>query len=162
MVVKFPIGRNYMKFQKAIKMKWKYIDDVIDTLPQENKKNILNTMKKYGDNKWWNSNDPLYVARYQVFEDILMVPFDRYHEGIEKLLGRPVYTHEFGLNAEGLKQEVREAIKKLEGGKSLEQTDEYQAQRVVESFKQLADYMGSRDKKVIVARIDRQKPRTKS
>lgn len=140
-------------------MKWQYIDQILDTLPPENKRNVLQTMTKYGDNKWWNSNDPLYVARYQVFEDILMVPFDRYHEGIEKLLGRPVYTHEFGLNVEGLKQEAREAIRKLEEGRSLKQAKEYQAQKVVDSFKLLADYMASKDKKVIVATIDRKKSR---
>jgi hypothetical protein len=33
------------------------------------------------------------------------VPFEVFHEAIEKALGRPVWTHEFGLNMEGLKKE---------------------------------------------------------
>ncbi len=135
-------------------MKWKYIDDIIDTLPAENRRNILETMKKYGDNKWWRSKDPIYVARYQVFEPILMVPFDKYHKGIEKLLGRPVYTHEFGLDYEGLKREAEEAIRKLKKGESLKQTPEYQAKKVAESIRQLADYASKKGKKVIIAEVN--------
>ena len=148
-----------MKLLMVIKMEWKYIDDIIGTLPDENRRNILKTMQKYGENKWWNSNDPLYVARYQIFEDILMVPFDRYHEGIEKLLGRPVYTHEFGLNPEELRQEARQAIQKLEKGESLEQSPDYQARKFGEGMKQLADYMGSKGEKIIIAEVVNKKSR---
>lgn len=40
------------------------------------------------------------------FEEVFPVPFDIFHEAIEKTLGRPVFTHEFGLNREGLKKEL--------------------------------------------------------
>lgn len=33
------------------------------------------------------------------------MPFQVFHEAIEKALGRPVFTHEFGLNREGLQKE---------------------------------------------------------
>jgi len=29
------------------------------------------------------------------------------HEAVEKALGRPVYTHEFGMNRQGLKDEIQ-------------------------------------------------------
>lgn len=45
-------------------------------------------------------------AEFQLFERRLCMPFDVFHEAIEKTLGRPVFTHEFGLNREGLKMEL--------------------------------------------------------
>lgn len=125
-------------------MEWKYIDDVIDSLPEENKRAVLDTMRKYGDNKWWMSNDLLEVARYQIFEPILMVPFSRFHEGIEKLLGRPIYTHEFGVNYEGLKAEANEAIQRLERGENQERSIDYKAQKIAEGFRRLYDVMKKR------------------
>ncbi len=38
----------------------------------------------------------------------LCMPFDVFHEALEKVLGRPVWTHEMGFNWEGL-------IKEFEG-----------------------------------------------
>ena len=35
-----------------------------------------------------------------------VLPFDVFHEAVGQALGRPVYTHEFGLNREGLQQEL--------------------------------------------------------
>jgi len=65
---------------------------------------------KYGENHWWESDDLIIVARHQIFEKILLVDFDLFLQGIGKLLGRPVWTHEFGLNIEGLRKEAKEAI----------------------------------------------------
>ena len=45
-------------------------------------------------------------AELQMTQDRLCMPFDVFHEAIEKTLGRPVYTHEFGLNVDGLKNEL--------------------------------------------------------
>ena len=45
-------------------------------------------------------------AEFQLFEDKLCMPFDIFHEAVEKALERPVYTHEFGLNLDGLKMEL--------------------------------------------------------
>jgi hypothetical protein len=41
-----------------------------------------------------------------MFEELLCMPFDVFHEAVEKTLGRPVWTHEFGLNFDGLKAEL--------------------------------------------------------
>ena len=35
-------------------------------------------------------------AKFQLFEPLLCMPFDVFHEAVEKTLGRPVWTHEFG------------------------------------------------------------------
>lgn len=34
------------------------------------------------------------------------MPFDMFHEAVEKTLGRPVFTHEFAFNYPGLKDEL--------------------------------------------------------
>lgn len=38
------------------------------------------------------------IVRLQIFQNRLCVPFNKYHEAIESVLGRPVYTHEFAYN----------------------------------------------------------------
>lgn len=45
-------------------------------------------------------------AKFQLFEPLLCMPFDVFHEAVEKALGRPVWTHEFGFNVEGLRKEL--------------------------------------------------------
>jgi hypothetical protein len=45
-------------------------------------------------------------ATFQLYEELLCMPFDVFHEAIEKALGRPVFTHEFALNTEGIKKEL--------------------------------------------------------
>lgn len=125
---------------------YKKITEILDTLPEENRSRVLNTMKRYGKNHWWMSDDTIEIATYQLFEPILLVDFGAFHSGLEKLLGRPVFTHELGLNYGGLKQEASQAIARREMGFNLEQTNEYQSRKVKESFKLLEDY----GKKVIV------------
>ena len=36
----------------------------------------------------------------------LCMPFSVFHEAVEKTIGRSVFTHEFGLNLDGLKNEI--------------------------------------------------------
>jgi hypothetical protein len=45
-------------------------------------------------------------AILQLHQDKLCMPFDVFHESVEKTLGRPVYTHEFGVNKDGLIAEL--------------------------------------------------------
>ena len=52
--------------------------------------------KVYED--WTNEQ----IVRFQLFQEKLCMDFSRFHEAIEKVLDRPVFTHEFGLNYEGL------------------------------------------------------------
>lgn len=45
-------------------------------------------------------------ALFQMEQDCLCMPFDKFHEAVEKTLGRPVFTHEFGLNRDGIRAEL--------------------------------------------------------
>ncbi len=44
------------------------------------------------------------IVRFQLFQDKLCMPFSRFHEAIEKVLDRSVFTHEFAF-ADNLKKE---------------------------------------------------------
>ena len=53
--------------------------------------------------KKWSDDE---VVRFQLFQNRLCLPFSRFHEAVEKVLNRPVYTHEFGTEGViGLKKE---------------------------------------------------------
>lgn len=54
------------------------------------------------ESKWWEGLEPKEVAKFQMVTDELCMPFPKFHEAMEKALDRPVFTHEFGLNREGL------------------------------------------------------------
>lgn len=62
------------------------------------------------DSKWWEgkttheANREIAIFQMEVAE--LCMPFERFHEAVEIALGRPVFTHEFGLNAEGIYKEL--------------------------------------------------------
>jgi lysozyme family protein len=58
------------------------------------------------DSKFWEAMDFEQRATFQLWEDRLCMPFGVFHEAVEKALKRPVYTHEFGLNRDGLKEEL--------------------------------------------------------
>jgi len=105
-------------------------------LPKKNVDALRTAMQKY-DTRWWESREPVEVARYQVFEDILMTDFGLFHEDVEKLVGRPVYTHDFGLNVNGLRQESREAITRMDAGKPLD--ERVAAERAYQGIKTLTD-----------------------
>lgn len=58
------------------------------------------------ESKFWESMSHREIAISQLWEDRSCMPFEVFHEAIEKALGRPVFTHEFGLNRDGLKKEL--------------------------------------------------------
>ena len=60
----------------------------------------------FSENKLYENMSYRQIAEFQIEQDRLCIPFDIFHEAIEKTLGRPVFTHEFGLNIEGLKKEL--------------------------------------------------------
>jgi len=125
----------------------KYIDDNLDELSPEARKNIEEVISKYPDNKWWRSDDTVEIAKYQIFERILMVKFSVFHEGIEKLLGRPVFTHEFdSIGIDGLREEATIAITLLNSDESLETSDEYKHKKVQESIDSLSKYCDKTEK----------------
>lgn len=40
----------------------------------------------------WTAHE---IVKIQLFQNHLLVPFSKFHEAIEKVLDRPVFTHEF-------------------------------------------------------------------
>jgi len=54
------------------------------------------------ESEWWIGLDAKRIAQVQLFIDELCMPFGRFHAAMDEALGRPVYTHEFGLNYAGL------------------------------------------------------------
>ena len=58
------------------------------------------------ETNWWVGRPAREIASFQLFEDKLCCPFNIFHAAIEEALGRPVFTHEFGLNYEGLCKEL--------------------------------------------------------
>jgi hypothetical protein len=58
------------------------------------------------ESKFWEHLTFAQRARFQINEPLLCMPFAVFHEAVEKTLGRSVWTHEFGLNYEGIKAEL--------------------------------------------------------
>jgi hypothetical protein len=56
---------------------------------------------------WWEGKSPREIAGFQLFTKELSMPFGVFHEALEKSLGRPVFTHELGLNYEGIVKEFQ-------------------------------------------------------
>lgn len=57
------------------------------------------------ETEWWKEKSYHEIAEFQLFTKELSCPFDVFHEAVEKSLGRPVFTHEFGLNYDGICRE---------------------------------------------------------
>lgn len=49
----------------------------------------------FAENKLYEGMTYRQIAEFQIEQRLLCVPFDVFHEAIEKTLGRSVYTHEF-------------------------------------------------------------------
>jgi hypothetical protein len=52
--------------------------------------------------QWWIDKTYRQIAMRQLFTAELICPFNVFHEAVEKSLERPVWTHEFGLNYDGI------------------------------------------------------------
>lgn len=59
------------------------------------------------ETKWWEKESDIDVALYQMEQDILCMPFDIFQETVKRVLGRPVWTHEFALNHDGIIKELQ-------------------------------------------------------
>ncbi|GMO25248.1 MAG: hypothetical protein Pg6A_12560 [Termitinemataceae bacterium] len=53
------------------------------------------------ESRFWETMSYEERAKFQILQERLCMPFGVFHGAISKYLGRPVYTHEFGLNREG-------------------------------------------------------------
>ena len=66
-------------------------------------------LAKY-NSKWWESASYLEIVQFQLYEERLCMPFDIFQLAVEKVLGRPVWTHEFA-NADRLKAQFERRTK---------------------------------------------------
>lgn len=121
----------------------------LNELPEKNKTTVIETMNKYDGNLWWESKDLVFVAMFQIFEPVLMVDFSDFHAGLEKLLGRPVFTHEMGININRLKQEAKEAVKLIHNNESLETSQQYKDETVMKSIDGLQRFCDENGKGLI-------------
>lgn len=53
---------------------------------------------------WWKDATPEAIVNFQLFEPLLCMDFGDFHQAVERVLGRPVFTHEFAF-FEGLQKE---------------------------------------------------------
>ena len=89
-------------------MKWTRKElDALSVKARYNVEGVI-TRSRYA---WWESTDCMVVAENQLMENVLMVDFGYFHGCVEKLLGRPVYANEFGVNRDGLIAEAIMAIR---------------------------------------------------
>ena len=49
----------------------------------------------FAENKMYEKMTHEEIVRFQLFNEFLGMPFDVFHEAIEKVLDRPVFAHEF-------------------------------------------------------------------
>jgi len=59
----------------------------------------------FGENKCYEGMSYRQRAEFQIEQQFLCMPFDIFHEAVEKTLGRPVFTHEFAF-ADSIKKEL--------------------------------------------------------
>jgi hypothetical protein len=60
---------------------------------------------EFAKSKIWETWTDEQIVRFQLFQKKLCMDFGRFHQAIESVLGRSVFTHEFGLNYDGIVQE---------------------------------------------------------
>ena len=62
---------------------------------------------KFNDDKQYESMSHIEIAKFQINQEILCMPFSVFHKAVEKALDRVVFTHEFGF--ESIKSEINNA-----------------------------------------------------
>ena len=60
----------------------------------------------FHDSGAWEKMTSQERAVFQMAQDKLCMPFGEFHKAVEEALGRPVWTHEFGLNRDGIRAEL--------------------------------------------------------
>lgn len=61
---------------------------------------------EFCESRAWEHMSEREIAEFQMEQKCLCMPFNVFHGAIESVLGRPVFTHEFGLNYDGLRAEL--------------------------------------------------------
>lgn len=82
-----------------------------------------------GEWKDWTDEE---VVKFQLYQERLCVPFNVFHKAVGKVLGRPVFTHEFAGDA---------------GHQAL--IDEYEGKRPAPTFEEIAAMIPA-EKRVVI------------
>lgn len=61
---------------------------------------------KFGESKLYEDMTPEQIVDFQFYQKLCCMPFHVFHEAMEKVLGRPVWTHEFAF-PEKLHEELK-------------------------------------------------------
>ncbi len=77
-------------------------------VPENHEKDYLSVMQKYSE-EWWRSGNPFKIAKYQMSESLLLVPFVELQNALEIVLGRPVASFEISIDNQKLRAEVETA-----------------------------------------------------
>lgn len=88
--------------------------DYVESLNLKNeylKNDIVKLLDSYNDQKWWLSTNIKARAYGQLFEPKLIIPFDDMCQGMNMILKRPVFTHEYGLTLGRLKTQATQILK---------------------------------------------------
>jgi len=59
----------------------------------------------FNKSKVWQSWTDEQIVRFQLFQERICVPYLLFNRALSGILGRPVYTHEFSNNYDGIVQE---------------------------------------------------------
>ena len=97
--------------------------DYVETLGVDNENDKENTIKildSYNELKWWLSSNMKTRAYGQLFESILVIPFDDMCKGLNEILERSVSTIELAFNLDGIKNKVTKSVCKYLNDKSPE------------------------------------------
>ncbi|MFH0861319.1 MAG: hypothetical protein V1921_08965 [Candidatus Altiarchaeota archaeon] len=76
------------------------------------RKAVEDVKKKYGDNHWWESDDPEVIVGFQLQEPFLMVSLDELRLAAVAVLGREITPFEVQMGADQFDPKLREIIEK--------------------------------------------------
>lgn len=85
-----------------------YLQCVLNVCDKK-EESYLTAMDKYGSEHWWSSGDPVKIAKYQMNEEILLVPFIKLQNSLEFVLKRTVSPDEIHYDNDALRAEVEAA-----------------------------------------------------
>ena len=75
------------------------------------KKEVIQLTKEeaidFYNSKVWEDYTDEQLVEFQLFQEVLCVPFNKFHKAIEAVLDRPVFTHEFGFGDDNLRKEYQ-------------------------------------------------------
>ncbi len=131
--------------------------DFWDKLDDDQRRNLDEVSEKYGDNRWWESDDPMTVLRHQIEEPMQVVSVPDYVDMLGQFLERPVCHMEIAFDYDRIKSDVRMAIKRREMG--IGQSDEQREAAHQDYVGRIEDIVETQLPKDRVMRVDlSQKP----